>query len=358
MASKAWKVREGITLFSGKISRNLLVEPIVANAYVLEDGDQVILFDPSCGKAIGGSLEDYLAGRRQETGGWSNGWIVAGHSHLDHANNFYLKDVIGAGESHVYVHERGFSPDGEVLNDPRKFVSRVLGDMQLHYNPYLSFFLPYNLIIYPLAALSAVAPEAASAIFSLVGSLPFAPVRDGSARPEPLRETDLREIEVNGVQVGGWRIGDAVIMPTPGHSPCSVSLIWPERNAVFVSDADWIGNPVFMDSSLSDCIASLAKIRALAESGAVDLLMPAHGIPQEGTAQVLAHIDSRTQHLADLRQEVLAFRDRYGETDVRKLTRRLVNESPIFGILKKLNYPRFVAFAHNVVAVCLREAES
>lgn len=358
MAKGSWNIRDGITLFSGKISRNLLVEPIVANAYVLEDGDQAILFDPSCGKAIGRSLEAHLAQRRQATGGWAKGWIIAGHSHLDHANNFYLSDVIGATESYVFVHERGFSPDGEVLNDPKRFVSRVLKDMQAYYNPYLSFFLPYNLLIYPLAALNAVAPGAASAIFSLVGSLPFAPVRDGRAEPEPLREADLCEIELGGVTVDGWHIGDKVIMPTPGHSPCSISLIWPERNAVFVSDADWIGNPVFMDSSISDCIASLMKIWMLAESGVVDLLMPAHGIPQEGTPQVLAHIDSRIQHLVDLRQEVLAFRERYGETDIRKLTRRLVNESPVFGILKKLNYPRFVAFAHNVVAVCLKEAEN
>ncbi len=358
MANERWEIRDGITLFAGKMSRNLLVEPIVANAYVLEDRGELIVFDPSCGRAIGRSLETHLARRRQETGGWADSSIIAGHSHIDHANNFYLNDLIGAATSHVYVHELGFSGDGEVLNDPKGFVSRVLADMQGYYNPYLSFFFPYNLLIYPLAALNAVAPATASAVFSLVGSLPFAPARDGGARPEPLREEGLQQIDLGGLNVKGWRIGDKVVMPTPGHSPCSISLVWPERKAICISDADWIGNPVFMDSSLKDCVASLENIRALAEGGAVDLLLPAHGIPQEGVPQVLAHLDSRIQHLADLRQEVLAFRDRYCEDDIRRLTRRLVNESPVFGILKKLNYPRFVVFAHNVVAICLEEADS
>ena len=34
---------------------------------------------------------------------------------MDHANNFYLSDVIGAPESHIYVHESGFQ-DGRVKN--------------------------------------------------------------------------------------------------------------------------------------------------------------------------------------------------------------------------------------------------
>ena len=41
--------------------------------------------------------------------------------------------------------------------------------------------------------------------------------------------------------------------------------------------------------------------------------------------------------------------------DVRKLTRVLAQESPLFRMLKLVNYPRLMFFVHNVVAVCLRE---
>ena len=50
------QVRDGIVLFQGSISTNVLIKPMVSNAYLLEDGDEIVLFDPSCGKEIAGRL--------------------------------------------------------------------------------------------------------------------------------------------------------------------------------------------------------------------------------------------------------------------------------------------------------------
>jgi hypothetical protein len=57
-----------------------------------------------------------------------------------------------------------------------------------------------------------------------------------------------------------------------------------------------------------------------------------------------------------MRNEILSSYQSCGEEkDVRKLTRVLAQESPLFRTLKLVNYPRLVVFVHNVVAVCLKE---
>ena len=52
MDSQTLKIRDGIIMFKGKFSRNLLFDPVVSNTYFLENGDELIIFDPSCGKKI------------------------------------------------------------------------------------------------------------------------------------------------------------------------------------------------------------------------------------------------------------------------------------------------------------------
>jgi len=116
MTEKHQQVRDGILLFEGKISRNLMVDPMVSHTYFLEDGDQVILFDPSCGRSIGRRVEEDILRRRKASASWNKAFVIAGHSHLDHANNFYPADEVGAPETHVYVHETGFR-NGKVMND-------------------------------------------------------------------------------------------------------------------------------------------------------------------------------------------------------------------------------------------------
>ncbi|MCU0614787.1 MAG: MBL fold metallo-hydrolase, partial [Desulfobacterales bacterium] len=154
----------------------------------------------------------------------------------------------------------------------------------------------------------------------------------------------------------GWKVGSKFILPTPGHSACSVSLFWPEKKALCVSDADWFGNPVFASSSLKDCISSLEKIKALTEAGKINLFLPAHGQVKEGTAQILSHLTFHIRRLEVIRNEVLTAYRTSGEiTNVRKLTKILTRESPLFKSMKVVNYPRLVVFVNNAVAVCLRE---
>ncbi len=354
MTEQPQQVRDGILLFEGKISRNLMVDPMVSHAYFMEDGDQVILFDPSCGRHIGRRLEAHIQRRRRASASWNRAFLIAGHSHLDHANNFYLADVIGAPDTHVYVHEAGFR-DGKVMNEPAPFVRDVVRDANKHYNMYRSFFFPYNLLLSPLALLHLFSPDLACAVFAALGSVAFSPPRDGNATPEPLREVDKRELDLGSIRIVGWPLDDKVVLPTPGHSPCSVSLLWPRRKALFISDADWVGNPVFLRSSLRGCISSLETMKALTEAGVVDLLLPAHGPVNEGADTILRHLDFHMQRLETIRNEVLAHHRATGLTDVRRLTRTLVSHSPLFRMLKGSNFPQFVCFVHNIVALCLIE---
>jgi len=354
MMERPQQIRDGIRLFEGKISRNLMVDPMVSHTYFLEDGDQVILFDPSCGKSIGRRVEEHIRRRREASASWNKAFVIAGHSHLDHANNFYLADEVGAPESHVYVHESGFR-DGKVMNDPTPFVRDIVRDSNKHYNMYLSFYFPYNLLLAPLALVNLFSPDLACTVFAALGSLAFSSPNDGKAAPEPLKEEDRKELDLGGVKLAGWPLDDKVVIPTPGHSPCSVSLLWPAKKALFISDADWVGNPVFVKSSLRDCISSLETMKALAEAGVVDLLLPAHGTVKQGADSILSHLDFHVRRLETMRNEVLTLHHDSGVKDIRRLTRMLVRHSPLFRLFKGNNFPRFVCFVHNVVALCLIE---
>lgn len=270
------EVRKGIILFKGKISRNLMFEPIISNTYVLEDGDEATIFDPSCGKDIAKRIEAYIRSSLKTNAKWKRAYIIAGHSHLDHANNFYLSDVIGAPDTHIYVHESGFHNE-RVMNKPAPFIENMTGESSKYYNPYLAFTFPYNLVMIPLAITNSFSPSLALKIFSLIGAVPWPNPKDGSHAPEALKSNDMQVIEIGDMEIQGWRIGNKILLSTPGHSPCSVTLFWPEKKALFISDADWIGNPVFMTGSIRETISSLEKIKELTKVGKVDLLLPAHG---------------------------------------------------------------------------------
>lgn len=355
MDSQTLKIRDGIIMFKGKFSRNLLFDPVVSNSYFLENGDELIIFDPSCGKKIAKRIETHIKRRRIEQMEWTKALIIAGHSHIDHANNFYLSDKIGASKTHIYVHERGFK-DGQLMNQPGPFIEDVVQESKKYYNFYKAFPVPYNLPMYLFAALDSLSPVLARKVFGLIGGIPFPAPADGSVVPEPLKEGDTRAIDLKGIEVRGWNFGSIIILPTPGHTPCSISLYWPEQKALFISDADWIGNPVFMSASLRDSIASLNTMKELIEAGKVDVLLPAHGQVKEGTELILRHFNLRINLLETLRDEVLAtYRSCGEEKDVRKLTKVLTQESQLFSTLKLANYPRHVFFVHNIVGVCLRE---
>jgi len=332
-----------------------LLEPIVSNTYFLEDEDEMFIFDPSCGKKIAKSVESHMRKRREDGVKWKKAVLIAGHSHIDHANNFYLSDLTGTGDTHIYVHEAGFK-GGRVMNEPVAFVRNMIEESKKYYNPYLAFSFPYNLLMYPVAALDAFFPDLAVKLFSRIGALPWPNPVNGKVQPEPFRQDDAEMMDFDNIRIRGWRLGNKIILSTPGHSPCSVSLFWPEKKALLISDADWLGNPVFMSSSIKDCIDSLENIKELTRAGKVELLLPAHGLVKEGRDRIMEYLEFLISRLKLMRSEVLSAYESSGKVkDVRRLTRFLVQGSPLFKTLKLINYPRFVVFIHNVVAVCLKE---
>lgn len=331
-----------------------MLDPMLSHTYFLEDGDQVIIFDPSCGKDMAKRIEAHIRDRLAAKAEWKKAILIAGHSHMDHANNFYLSDLIGAEETHIYVHLSGFQ-GGRLMNEPVALIERVIEETKEYYNPYLAFSAPYNLLMYPFAVLDALSPGLARKAFSRIGAIPWPRPVNGTTQPEPLRENEMQVIDLGDIKMKGWRLDDKIIFPTPGHSPCSVSLYWPERKALFVSDADWIGNPVFMSSSVKECISSLERIKELTEAGKVELLLPAHGQVKESGETVLNHLRFHIRRLEVIRSEVLSAYRFCQEKDVRKLTKILADWSPLFNMLKQTNYPRLMILVHNVVAVCLKE---
>ena len=236
------KIRNGIVLFKGRISRNLMLEPMSSNSYFLEDGDDVIIFDSSCGGEIAKRIEDYIGSRRESKAKWQKAFLIAGHSHLDHAGNFYLSDVIGAPESHIYVHEKGFQ-DGQVRNQLVPHMENVIYESKKYYNPYLTYPVPYNLLMVPFAALDALSPALARRAFARAAALPWPAPANGSGKPEPLREDDVQLIDLVNFKVRGWRVGSKVILPTPGHSACSVSLFWPKKRRSSLATPTGLGIP-------------------------------------------------------------------------------------------------------------------
>ena len=349
------KIKDGIVLFSGKMSRHLMLEPIVSNTYLLEDEKEIFLFDPSCGKKIAKSVASYMRKRCMAGIKWEKAVFIAGHSHIDHANNFYLSDLTGAKKTRIYVHESGFK-DGRVMNEPAAFIRNMIKESKKYYNPYLAFSFPYNLFMYPFALLDLFFPDLAVKLFSRIGALPWPGPVNGKIRPEPFRHDDAEMMDFDNIRIKGWRLGSKIVLSTPGHSPCSVSLLCPEKKALFISDADWLGNPVFMSSSMRDCIDSLEKIKELTRTGRVELLLPAHGRVKDGRERIMEHLGFLIHRLKLMRSEVLSVYQSSGRVkDVRGLTRSLVRESPLFKTFKLINYPRFVLFVHNVVAVCLKE---
>lgn len=349
------RISHGIVMFKGRMSRNLMWESIASNIYFLEDEDEVVLFDASSGKETAKRFEAYIRTRLEARAEWKRAFLIAGHSHSDHAGNLYLSEVLGAQETRMYIHESGFQ-NGRVKNDPVPFAENVIRESKKYYNFYRSFSFPYNLFMYPLAALDELSPALVRRLFGRVSGMLWPVPANGSVSPEPLRQNELQTIYLGDHVVSGWHAGSKVILPTPGHSSCSVSLYWPERKALFISDADWIGDPVFVSSSVRDSISSLEKMKELTEAGKVILLLPAHGHVQEGSARIVSYLEYHIRRLEVMRNEVLSAYRSYGEEkDVRTLTRILVRESPLFRMLKLANYPRLVLFVHNVVAVCLRE---
>lgn len=97
-------------------------------------------------------------------------------------------------------------------------------------------------------------------------------------------------------------------------------------------------------------------MRDLTEMNMIDVLLPAHGAVKEGRETILIHLDFHIHRPVVMRNEIISAYLTHGQIKyIRKLTSILTHESPLFKAYKIINYPRLVAFVHNVTAVRLRE---
>lgn len=356
MSQKVQKIEiaKGIYMFKGKLSRHLFLEPMIAHTYLLDDQGEIAIYDPSCGKDVRIGVESYILKKKKKGVKWDKAFIIAGHSHVDHANNFCMADDIGARETHCLVHEAGFK-DGKVMNDPKTMFETLVTNCQPYFSRYQSFYFPYNLLFFPLRLIDNLNASFSRKIFARLAAFGWPKPLNGTHPLTQLKDKDLESVNLAGRQVKIWKKGRMFILPTPGHSPCSVSLYWPEKKALLVSDADWIGNPVFMFSSIKDCLNSLELFAFLVREELVDIFLPAHGMIRQGKNDIMNHVKFHIERLRAMRSDVRLVYRRTGIRDVTKLSRLLVRESPYFASLKVANTPALVLNVNDIVGICLRE---
>ena len=115
----------------------------------------------------------------------------------------------------------------------------------------------------------------------------------------------------------GLRPGDVVtaagceirVIATPGHTSDSVSLMVPADGAVLTGDTV-LGRGTTMisrDGSLGDYLGSLDRLRALAESAPLAVLLPGHGpLVADPAAKLDFYIAHRADRLAEVEAAIAA----------------------------------------------------
>jgi glyoxylase-like metal-dependent hydrolase (beta-lactamase superfamily II) len=99
------------------------------------------------------------------------------------------------------------------------------------------------------------------------------------------------------------------VIATPGHTADSVSLLLPADRAVLTGDTV-LGRGTTMiarDGSLGDYLASLDRLRALADSAALIAVLPGHGpIVTDPAARLDFYITHRAERLAEVEAAIAA----------------------------------------------------
>ena len=111
------------------------------------------------------------------------------------------------------------------------------------------------------------------------------------------------------------------VVPTPGHTADSVCLLLPADGALLTGDTVLgRGTTVIAgDGSLADYLATLDRLRALADEQRLSTLLPGHGPVLADPAGVLDfYIAHRQERLAEIRA-ALAAGDRTGEEIVARV---------------------------------------
>jgi glyoxylase-like metal-dependent hydrolase (beta-lactamase superfamily II) len=107
-----------------------------------------------------------------------------------------------------------------------------------------------------------------------------------------------------------WHGRRYMALHAAGHAPDQVVLHVPGDRLLFAADMLSDLEIPFLGGACEEYLDSLARVRALVESGAVDTLVPGHGVPARGLAEIERRLDRDGAYLAELHRRVLAARAR------------------------------------------------
>jgi len=344
------EIRDGVWVVEGCLPRDMM-GPIASNAYVIDSDKGLVVYDPSCGPRVAKEIAALIDRR----GSLENLGVVIGHSHFDHAGNLHVADHGTVARRHIIAHEAGFVGD-TIANSAEQNYRYAIGKMKASHDPYRAAFGATRAMQAPFALTQTVAPALTESAFLALAALRAGHPTSSKVTPRRLADSDVELMDLDGVVARGWSVDGLVLLATPGHSDCSISLFDPQKRVLCTSDADFIGNPIYACGSLRACVESLETMMALVRAGQVEFLLPGHGLHIVGADAILCHLQSRAELLRTLRHEVLnGWRQHGGEPDVAILTRWLVERSPLFRLWSHAAFPKHMVLPFNMVSTVLTE---
>lgn len=178
----------------------------------------------------------------------------------------------------------------------------------------------------------------------------------GPGRAEWLGEADSEEFDLGGIPFTGWRVGGAYLLPTPGHSPDSLSIYLKGERAVFPGDLLWYVNPNHMEGSIDSLLQSIAKLKSWVTVEGIDYMGGGHFLPIEGKQEIIDHIsdyEEKERVLLSRLEEVVAGKDRVSVDHC--LERLRESDHPAIKEALRINFPYSPSYLHRFTRVFLRE---
>ena len=115
---------------------------------------------------------------------------------------------------------------------------------------------------------------------------------------------------------------ELLIVPTPGHTSDSISLLLPAENALLTGDTVLGRGTAFIahpDGRLGAYLESLERIEAMTAAGVVTRLLPGHGpVLDDAAGVVRSYLDHRAGRLDEVRAALVA-----GARDVESIVERV-----------------------------------
>ncbi|WP_436774303.1 MBL fold metallo-hydrolase [Yinghuangia sp. YIM S09857] len=182
-----------------------------------------------------------------------------------------------------------------------------------------------------LAAVLAAAEERGVRVAEILLTHGHPDHSEGAARLAELAGCGVRALDpVHRLGSEGLVEGDVVttgglelrVMATPGHSWDSLSFVLPADDLVLTGDTilgrgtTVVAHP---DGTLGDYLDSLARLRALVQTGEVSRVLPAHGpVLDDALGVVEFYLEHRAQRLAQVEEAVAL-----GDTTAREVVERV-----------------------------------